>query len=131
MSVAWVCIVVMLALSPPPSLLPPAPSPSRAGEVISTTSSLNVKAGFSVQAGGLKWAYRKTEGSADKAGADKLDVLMVHGLGSSSYAWRCGRAARAGVETAMYCVKALASCPGGAAVALAPRCVGLSWWSCA
>jgi hypothetical protein len=56
--------------------------------VISTTSSLAEVAGYSVQAGGVKWAYRKTEGAADKASADKLDVLMLHGAGTSSYVWR-------------------------------------------
>ena len=47
-----------------------------------------------MQAGGLEWAYRRSEPAAAKAGdgggesKKKLDVLMLHGLGSSSYAYR-------------------------------------------
>ena len=46
----------------------------------------------SLQAGGLKWAYRRTEPDTAKATpgqVSKLPVLLLHGLGSTSYCYRC------------------------------------------
>jgi hypothetical protein len=51
---------------------------------------LNKAAGFSVDVGGVKWAYRKSEPAAAKATPDKIPVLLLHGLGSSSWSYRYG-----------------------------------------
>lgn len=40
------------------------------------------------KAGGLNWAYREAQPDPSKASADKPDVLLLHGLGSSSYCYR-------------------------------------------
>lgn len=61
-----------------------------AGEVISRTSVLNKAAGYSVDVGRVKWAYRKSDPAEAKASPDKLPVLLLHGLGSSSWSYRCG-----------------------------------------
>jgi alpha/beta hydrolase fold len=42
---------------------------------------------FSVQADGLRWAYRQAE-SADGNGGTTTPVLLLHGIGSSSYSYR-------------------------------------------
>ncbi len=42
----------------------------------------------SVSVKGIKWAYRRSEVTADKASSDKPVVLLVHGLGSSSFSYR-------------------------------------------
>lgn len=75
---------------PPPAYCLPA------GEVISRTSVLNKAAGFSVDVGGVKWAYRKSDPAEGKASPDKLPVLLIHGLGSSSWSYRCATAAGSG-----------------------------------
>lgn len=41
-----------------------------------------------VKAGGLTWSYRISEPDPAKASPDKPDVLLLHGLGSSSYSFR-------------------------------------------
>jgi pimeloyl-ACP methyl ester carboxylesterase len=43
-----------------------------------------------VEAGGVTWAYRKSEAAEAKADPAKPQVLLLHGLGSSSYSYRCG-----------------------------------------
>ncbi|WIA12811.1 hypothetical protein OEZ85_006441 [Tetradesmus obliquus] len=58
------------------------------GEVITRTSVYNAAAGFTVDAGGVTWAYRKSEPAKDKADPAKPQVLLLHGLGSSSYSYR-------------------------------------------
>ncbi|KAF8067235.1 choline monooxygenase [Scenedesmus sp. PABB004] len=58
------------------------------GEVISRTSVLNQAAGYSVDVDGVRWAYRRSEPAAAKAGGGKPAVLLLHGLGSSSFCWR-------------------------------------------
>jgi len=57
------------------------------GEVIEARSAKNPVAGLTVDVDGTRWAYRRSEVSP---GADpkKPQVLCVHGLGSSSYAYR-------------------------------------------
>lgn len=45
---------------------------------------------FTVDAGGVTWAYRKSEPAKDKADPAKPQVLLLHGLGSSSYSYRWG-----------------------------------------
>ena len=42
----------------------------------------------SVKAGGFKWAYRHAAPASD---AKETPVLLLHGLGSSSYSYRCAR----------------------------------------
>jgi pimeloyl-ACP methyl ester carboxylesterase len=49
---------------------------------------LNKAAGYSVEVRGVKWAYRKSDPPEAKASADKLPVLLLHGLGSSSWSYR-------------------------------------------
>ncbi|KAI8464082.1 MAG: cytidylyltransferase family-domain-containing protein [Monoraphidium minutum] len=56
------------------------------GAVIAKTSALNPVAGYNLSAGGLEWAYRR--GEVEGAGAGTADVLLLHGLGSSSYSYR-------------------------------------------
>lgn len=64
------------------------------GQVIARTSTLNPVAGFSVTtASGLRWAYRRSDadGAAAAAAAAEggaADVLLIHGLGSSSWSYR-------------------------------------------
>ena len=64
------------------------------GQVVARTSALSPVAGFELEAGGLRWAYRRAEVDAAAAAAavaagDALpDVLLLHGLGSSSYSFR-------------------------------------------
>ncbi|GBF97090.1 haloalkane dehalogenase-like [Raphidocelis subcapitata] len=60
------------------------------GMVIARTSTLNPVAGYTLQAGGLDWAYRRNEvdAGAAAAAAGLADVLLLHGLGSSSYSYR-------------------------------------------
>lgn len=61
------------------------------GEIISKASVISKAAGFTVQAGGVTWAYRKSQPkqpAAGEPGSDKLPVLCLHGLGSSSYSYR-------------------------------------------
>jgi hypothetical protein len=41
-----------------------------------------------VEAGGFSWAYRRAEANPATATPDKMPVLCLHGLGSSSYAYR-------------------------------------------
>jgi hypothetical protein len=43
---------------------------------------------FTVDAGGVTWAYRKSEPAEAKADPAKPPVLLLHGLGSSSYSYR-------------------------------------------
>jgi hypothetical protein len=43
---------------------------------------------FTVDAGGVTWAYRKSEAAEGKADPAKPQVLLLHGLGSSSYSYR-------------------------------------------
>jgi pimeloyl-ACP methyl ester carboxylesterase len=43
-----------------------------------------------VDAGGVTWAYRKSEAAEGKADPSKPQVLLLHGLGSSSYSYRWG-----------------------------------------
>lgn len=38
---------------------------------------------------GIQWAYRQSKPSSDKADSKKPVVVLVHGLGSSSWSWRC------------------------------------------
>lgn len=45
---------------------------------------------FTVDAGGVTWAYRQSQ--PKEADASKLKVLLLHGLGSSSYSYRCALA---------------------------------------
>jgi len=59
------------------------------GEVLSRTSVLNKAAGYSVDVAGVNWAYRKSEPAEGKTSPDKLPVLLLHGLGSSSWSYRC------------------------------------------
>lgn len=47
-----------------------------------------------LSAGGLTWAYRKSQ--PENPSADKLDVLLLHGIASSSYSYRCGSPMPAG-----------------------------------
>lgn len=72
-----------------PTHCPRATRACAAGEVISRTSVLNKAAGYSADAAGLRIAYRKSAPAASKASADKLPVLLLHGLGSSSWSFRC------------------------------------------
>ncbi len=78
----------LLALHPTRSRLkctpPPTPTPN---QVIAKTSSLNPVAGYTLEAGGLEWAYRRNEVAAGSEGSGSPDVLLIHGLGSSSYRW--------------------------------------------
>lgn len=57
------------------------------GEVIEARSAKNPVAGLSVDVNGARWAYRRSELSPGVQ-ANPVQVLCVHGLGSSSYAWR-------------------------------------------
>jgi len=73
---------------------PRARRPGQHPQVISKTSTLNPVAGYTLNAGGLEWAYRRNEipaGSAEGGGSP--DVLLLHGLGSSGYRWVCGEGA--------------------------------------
>lgn len=67
---------------------------------------LNKAAGYSVDVGGVKWAYRKSEPAAAKTSPDKLPVLLLHGLGSSSWSYRYG----------VYASQQLPLCPTGSGV---------------
>lgn len=57
------------------------------GELISGTS-MATSAPLSVDAGGYQWAYRSADIDAAQASSDKLPVICLHGIGSSSYAYR-------------------------------------------
>jgi pimeloyl-ACP methyl ester carboxylesterase len=57
------------------------------GEIISGTS-MGSMAPFSVDVGGLNWAYRTADVNSKEDTPDKLPVLCLHGLGSSSYSYR-------------------------------------------
>jgi len=57
------------------------------GEVISGTS-MATEAPKKVQAGRWTWAYREADVDSSKATQDKMPVLCLHGIGSSSYAYR-------------------------------------------
>lgn len=43
---------------------------------------------YTVDAGGVTWAYRKSDPAEGKADPSKPQVLLLHGLGSSSYSYR-------------------------------------------
>eukprot|EP00775_Hariotina_reticulata_P012653 gene12653-12780_t len=58
------------------------------GQVISKTSVINKAAGYTVDAGGVAWAYRKSTPAKETADTAKREVLLLHGLGSSSYSYR-------------------------------------------
>jgi pimeloyl-ACP methyl ester carboxylesterase len=57
------------------------------GEIISATS-MAAMAPSSVEAGGYTWAYRTADVNPKEATPDKLPVLCLHGIGSSSYSYR-------------------------------------------
>lgn len=57
------------------------------GEIISNTT-MATFAPESLEAGGLRWAYRVADVAAATAAPDKPPVLCLHGLGSSSYTFR-------------------------------------------
>jgi pimeloyl-ACP methyl ester carboxylesterase len=57
------------------------------GEIISGTSMASL-APSSIEAGGFTWAYRTADVNPKEATPDKLPVLCLHGIGSSSYAYR-------------------------------------------
>lgn len=56
------------------------------GLPLTNQSCRTVRPGLSVDAGGLKWAYRQSEGLGDTNG--KAPILLLHGIGSSSYSYR-------------------------------------------
>lgn len=58
------------------------------GMPISRTSIAAQLAGRVLQAGKYKWAYRRSEPVPEQASPSKLPVLLLHGLGSSSYCFR-------------------------------------------
>lgn len=58
------------------------------GQPISKLALTSPVAGNKVKAGGLTWSYRISEPDPAKASPDKPDVLLLHGLGSSSYSFR-------------------------------------------
>jgi len=58
------------------------------GMPIAKTNAMNPVAGYSVEVGGVRWAYRASEPDASVAGSGKPTVLLLHGLGSSSYSFR-------------------------------------------
>ncbi|PNW85621.1 hypothetical protein CHLRE_03g195200v5 [Chlamydomonas reinhardtii] len=58
------------------------------GQPISKLAPTSSVAGNTAKAGGLNWAYREAQPDPSKASADKPDVLLLHGLGSSSYCYR-------------------------------------------
>ena len=41
-----------------------------------------------VEAGGYTWAYRRAAANPATATPDKMPILCLHGLGSSSYSYR-------------------------------------------
>lgn len=43
---------------------------------------------YTVDAGGVTWGYRKSTPAKEAADATKREVLLLHGLGSSSYSYR-------------------------------------------
>jgi len=57
------------------------------GEVISGTSLATV-APSTVSAGSYTWAYREADVDPSQATPDKIAVLCLHGIGSSSYSYR-------------------------------------------
>ena len=57
------------------------------GEIISGTS-MGSLAPASIEAGGFTWAYRTADVNPTEATLDKLPVLCLHGIGSSSYSYR-------------------------------------------
>lgn len=57
------------------------------GEVIEARSAKNPVAGLTADVKGARWAYRRSEVSPGVQ-PNPLQVLCVHGLGSSSYSWR-------------------------------------------
>eukprot|EP00195_Chlamydomonas_chlamydogama_P017034 CAMPEP_0202894956 /NCGR_PEP_ID=MMETSP1392-20130828/4247_1 /ASSEMBLY_ACC=CAM_ASM_000868 /TAXON_ID=225041 /ORGANISM="Chlamydomonas chlamydogama, Strain SAG 11-48b" /LENGTH=374 /DNA_ID=CAMNT_0049579815 /DNA_START=22 /DNA_END=1146 /DNA_ORIENTATION=- len=58
------------------------------GMPIVKTAAAAPVAGYTVQAGGYQWAYRRSEPDSSKTSSSKPQVLLLHGLGSSSYCWR-------------------------------------------
>ncbi|GAX76419.1 hypothetical protein CEUSTIGMA_g3864.t1 [Chlamydomonas eustigma] len=59
------------------------------GITISKTSVIAAVAGSSVDVDGCKWAYRRTEPDEEQAKAvANMPILLLHGLGSSSYCYR-------------------------------------------
>lgn len=57
------------------------------GEVISGTS-MAAEANERVQVGGNEWAFRSATVNSKLATPDKLPVVCLHGIGSSSYTYR-------------------------------------------
>lgn len=57
------------------------------GEIISGTSMASL-APAAVEAGAFTWAYRTADVNTTQATPDKLPVLCLHGIGSSSYSYR-------------------------------------------
>ncbi|KAL4534630.1 hypothetical protein Ndes2526A_g05515 [Nannochloris sp. 'desiccata'] len=57
------------------------------GEIISGTS-MGFLAPSSIDVGGFTWAYRTADVNPKEATPDKLPVLCLHGIGSSSYSYR-------------------------------------------
>lgn len=57
------------------------------GEVIEARSAKNPVAGLSADVNGARWAYRRSEVSPGTT-PNPLQVLCVHGLGSSSFSYR-------------------------------------------
>jgi predicted alpha/beta-fold hydrolase len=51
-----------------------------------TLASLQLSCSDTVEAAGLKWAYRKS--TADDSAAKKPAILLLHGIGSNSYCYR-------------------------------------------
>lgn len=43
---------------------------------------------YTLEAGGVTWAYRKSSPAAGKADPNNRQVLLLHGLGSSSWSYR-------------------------------------------
>lgn len=58
------------------------------GQVINKLAATSPVAGNTVKAGGFTWAYRTAEPDASKAKGDAPEVLLLHGIGSSSYSYR-------------------------------------------
>ncbi|KAG2498156.1 hypothetical protein HYH03_003913 [Edaphochlamys debaryana] len=58
------------------------------GQPISRAALTSPVAGNKAKVGNVEWAYRLATPEPSKASADKPDVLLIHGLGSSSYSYR-------------------------------------------
>ncbi|KAL6764006.1 Alpha/Beta hydrolase protein [Haematococcus lacustris] len=58
------------------------------GQPIAKYMAISPKAGLKANVAGTSWAYRRSEVNPDKASTSKPVVLLVHGLGSSSFSYR-------------------------------------------